>query len=172
MRKVLVVTVLVLTALVYQMLSSFGGGNNDIAITPELQATIAAAGAAEKKLSAHLQQYLAGKTVDVDAMLEQQEQTTTAIVFAARKLEEMEGPDDELWREFHANCLACFAHSIKLVDRHKEIITYISLHNPGKEADFELAVKPLLELLEAGNKLQANLLASKRKLMARRQQKQ
>ncbi|MDP7289183.1 MAG: hypothetical protein QGH94_14450 [Phycisphaerae bacterium] len=46
MRKVLVVTVLVLTALVYQMLSSFGGGNNDIAITPELQATIAAAGAA------------------------------------------------------------------------------------------------------------------------------
>ena len=156
MNRIVVVIALVVIAVVYQSLSLFGG-SDDVDISPELREAITSAGAEEVKLTAYLQRYLTGKTIDIEAMTAQRDRMAKSVNLVLEYVEEMTGSDCKEWNNFHRNLAACFAHAAKNAEKYKEVIAYISKHNPGKETDFDAAVSPLKDLLEEGPMLASAL---------------
>ncbi|MBT3200115.1 MAG: hypothetical protein HN350_09380 [Phycisphaerales bacterium] len=163
MNKMFVIVALVLILGVCQALSLFGG-DDEIHIGPELSASLEMAGKEERKLNICLQQYFEKKKVDVDAMRGQRDQMAKSLQFAFDHLDQMTGPDTEVWDEFKANTAACVTHSLKVADKNKDMIDHISKHNPGTDADFKILNELMGDLVSTSKKLSAALANSRAKL--------
>jgi hypothetical protein len=96
----------------------------------------------------YLDQYYEGTQVDVQAMTAARDGLEQGMAADRNKLQGYTVPDDELCKEFHGVCLSYVDNSWQISQKYKEVIDYISQHNPGTDDDFA-AVEGMLEELLA-----------------------
>ena len=118
----------------------------------------------------YIEIYRGGEEVSVAAMEFERDELAAIVRQGAESLSEIEAPDDELCREFYRNSVAYIDNLQEIVVKYKEVIAYISEHNPGEKGDFAAAVKPLKELRNAEGKLLAAIMTSQKRLLEKLKQ--
>ena len=117
-----------------------------------------------KDLVSHLTRYLDGQKIDVDAMSAQRDLTAESALKVSHCFRETSLPDREPVRSYLIKFKASFYNLSKTIEKFKEVIAYISEHNPGKDADFIAVLEPLDELAAEREKLQEELIAAQKKV--------
>lgn len=83
-----------------------------------------------------LDAYHEGQKVDADAMTQARTTMEENIRKDLDQVSQMAVPDDEVCKEFHGTCKSYIENSLNVTDMYKEVVAYISTHNPGGEEDF------------------------------------
>ena len=118
-----------------------------------------------EKFTRYIDIYRGGEEVSVAAMEFERDELAAIVSRGAKDLAEIEPPDDELCRAFYRNSVAYIDNLREIVGKYKEVIAYMSRHNPGGKSDFAAAVKPLKELRDAEGKLLAATMTSQKQLL-------
>ncbi|MDP6543866.1 MAG: hypothetical protein QGH60_07725 [Phycisphaerae bacterium] len=116
-------------------------------------------------LTDFIDQYTDGKKVNVEAMSPQRERLAESIRTDLKLLKRTTVPDDELCKNLHRTCVAYIRNSRDIADKYQEVFAYISQHNPGNAADFDVFLKPITPLLEKDEQLLEAAIAAQEKLV-------
>ena len=118
-----------------------------------------------KPFMEHLRRYSEGQEVTVELAAKARDELEKSIRGDRDLLKRIEMPDDELCREFHGGCVEYVENSLQLVEKYKEVIDYMSEHNPGAEADVDAVDALIADLIDKDEKL-FDVVAQRQKRLA------
>ena len=93
---------------------------------------------------AELEKYSEGGSVDVEMLTQIRDSLESNLTRNRNRLQSVEIPEDEICQGFHAACVAYVDNSMTIAEKYKEVIEYISAHNPGDKENSD-AVDELLD---------------------------
>lgn len=100
----------------------------------------------EATYAAYLARYQQGKAVNVYSMTQERNALAEAIQGGLKRIKAVKVPEGQTCRQFHEGSMAYMENLLIRIDKHKEVINFISTHNPGEgdELDQPTALlKPL-----------------------------
>ena len=113
----------------------------------------------------YLDQYYAGEEIDVAALKSARDQLESNVRKDLQILSEVTVPEDEVCVRFHGDAVRYIENSLKMTESYAEAIDYISVHNPGTEADWEVVDK-ILETVIASDEICFSAVSHSQQAMA------